>query len=158
MGMFTDLINKLEVIDLPMGNQNFTWSNMQRSPTLARLDRFLISTEWDLAFPLSKVMVVPRITSDHSPILLNTGDKLCKRFFRIEEVWLEREDFCERLPTWWSETSNGVLTFNARLRHCRKRMKEWCHTSFYSIANTKKAIFDEIQHFNVLEKRQDLTA
>ncbi len=97
--MFTDLIKKLKVIDLPMGNQNFTWSNMQRSPTMARLDRFLVSTEWDQAFPLSKVVAVPRIMSDHSPILLNTGDKLYKRFFRIEEVWLEREDFCEQIPT-----------------------------------------------------------
>ncbi len=29
MGMFNDLISGLNLIDLPMGNQNFTWSNMQ---------------------------------------------------------------------------------------------------------------------------------
>lgn len=29
MTMFTDLINKLELIDIPLGNQNYTWSNMQ---------------------------------------------------------------------------------------------------------------------------------
>ncbi len=66
MDLFSDLINKLEVMDLPMGNQNFTWSNMQRNPTMARLDRFLISTEWDSVFPLTKVTAIPRITSDHT--------------------------------------------------------------------------------------------
>ncbi|OAY65254.1 hypothetical protein ACMD2_16588 [Ananas comosus] len=54
MTMFSDLINKLAVMDLPLSNQNFTWSNMQQRPTLAKLDRFLISTEWDQSFPFSK--------------------------------------------------------------------------------------------------------
>ncbi|OAY62710.1 hypothetical protein ACMD2_12221 [Ananas comosus] len=47
MTMFTDLLNTLELIDIPLGNQSFTWSNMQKCPTLAKLDRFLVSTEWD---------------------------------------------------------------------------------------------------------------
>lgn len=45
--MFNDLIRYLEMLDLPMKNQAFTWSNMQTRPTMAKLDRFLISTEWD---------------------------------------------------------------------------------------------------------------
>ncbi len=93
MSMFTDLLNRLELIDLPMGNQNFTWSNLQCIPTLAKLDRFLISPEWDQAFPLSKVMALLRITSDHSPILPSTGAKLPPHMFRFEKVWLTREDF-----------------------------------------------------------------
>lgn len=43
--LFNDLINELALIDLPLTNQSFTWSNMQKTPTLAKLDRFLISTE-----------------------------------------------------------------------------------------------------------------
>ncbi|OAY65248.1 hypothetical protein ACMD2_16581 [Ananas comosus] len=54
MAMFSDLINSLAVIDLPLSNQMFTWSNMQHCPTLAKLDRFLVSTEWDQSFPFSK--------------------------------------------------------------------------------------------------------
>ncbi len=46
MNMFTDLINDLELIDLPLGNQSYTWSNMQSTPMLAKLDRFLDSMEW----------------------------------------------------------------------------------------------------------------
>ncbi|OAY70023.1 hypothetical protein ACMD2_06552, partial [Ananas comosus] len=64
MAMFSDLINNLEVIDLPLSNQSYTWSNMQHRPTLAKLDRFLVSTDWDLSFPLSKVTALPRHTKE----------------------------------------------------------------------------------------------
>lgn len=45
MTLFMDLLINLGMIDLPLGNQNFTWSNMQSRPTLAKLDHFLISTK-----------------------------------------------------------------------------------------------------------------
>lgn len=128
MTMFTDLLNTLELIDIPLGNQSFTWSNMQKCPTLAKLDRFLVSTEWDHLFPLSKAIVLPRITLDYTPILLSTADKRSRRLFRFEQVWLTREDFCRLVPVWWEEfTHNGssALTFAAKLRHCRKKIKEW---------------------------------
>ncbi len=35
-------------------------------------------------------------------------------------------------------------------------MKEWCGTSFYCVANTKKGITEEIQQLDTLEESQDL--
>ncbi len=55
MNLFSKTLSELDLVDLPMLNQQFTWSNMQDNPTLAKLDRFLISTDWDNAFPFSKV-------------------------------------------------------------------------------------------------------
>ncbi len=160
MELFNNLINNLRLIDVPMGNQEFTWSNLQRRPTLAKLDRFLISTEWDLEFPLTRVEALPRVTSDHSPILLSTGDKPPNRMFRMEEVWLARADFCELVPSWWKEQpslANGALTLAAKIRHCRRRIKEWCKNSFHSILNAKKTLAEEIHRLNVLEEQEDLT-
>ncbi len=54
MCMFSNLISDLDLMDLPIANQQFTWSNMQSNPTLAKLDRFLISTEWDPPSPSRK--------------------------------------------------------------------------------------------------------
>ncbi len=48
--MFNELIHDLALIDLPLKNLSFTWSNMQHVPALAKLDRFLVSTEWDSFF------------------------------------------------------------------------------------------------------------
>nr|CAD1840453.1 unnamed protein product [Ananas comosus var. bracteatus] len=98
MTMFTDLLNSMELIDIPLGNQSFTWSNMQQCPTMAKLDRFLVSTEWDQSFPLTKAIALPRITYDHAPIVLSTADKRSRRLFRFEEVWLTREDFRSLVP------------------------------------------------------------
>ena len=51
----------------------FTWSNMQDSPICKRLDRFLYSNEWEQNFPQSLQEVLPRWTSDHCPIALDTN-------------------------------------------------------------------------------------
>ncbi len=159
MSMFSNLINELELVDLPQGNQQYTWSNMQSSPTLAKLDRFLISTEWDLTFPLSKVAALPRITSDHSPLILVTQRKQYITLFRFENVWLTREDFNKLLPIWWNELEDrnvSVLSFVAKLRHCRKRIKEWCATNFYNILNAKRGTAEEIHKLDLLEECHSL--
>lgn len=121
--MFNDLIRHLEVLDLPLKNQAFTWSNLQSCPTLAELDRFLISTEWDQQFPLSDVVAIPRITSDHCPILLSTGFRPKPKLFRLEEIWLQNDDFVQKVPVWWKEvqcSGSAISVFNSKIRHCRK--------------------------------------
>lgn len=99
--LFNTLIKELVLIDLPRINQSFMWSNMQRNPTLARLDHFLIFTEWEQKFPLSKVESLPRVTSDHCPILLLAERNLTgtKKAFRFKEAWLNHEDLVSKLPT-----------------------------------------------------------
>nr|CAD1829266.1 unnamed protein product [Ananas comosus var. bracteatus] len=99
---------------------------MQSEPTLAKLDRFRIFTEWDHVFSLSKVLVLRRVTSDHTLFLFSTCERKLNQLFRFEEVWLSREDFNEKMPVWWNEVSrkrSNILNFAAKLRHCRKRSK-----------------------------------
>ncbi len=160
MSLFNDLVNELELIDLPLSNQSFTSSNLQNRPSMAKLDRFLVSTEWDQAFPLTKVKALPRITSDHTPILLSTKDLMPRQLFRFEEVWLGREDFCSLLPVWWTEIprkDTGVLNLTAKLRHCRRRIREWASANFYGIMKTKKNLAQEIQKLDQIEEQQPLS-
>ena len=42
-----------ELIDPPLRNATFTWSNMQGVLICRRLGRFLFSNEWDQIFPQS---------------------------------------------------------------------------------------------------------
>ncbi len=136
------------------------WSNLHSSPTLAKLDRFLISTEWDSLFPKSFVTVLPRITSDHSPLLLKTSIEPPPRTFRFEKVWLTKEEFPSLVPIWWNElkcSGPSALGFAAKLRHCRKRIKMWCCTNFYNITSTKRALSEELHQLDILEEAQNLT-
>jgi endonuclease/exonuclease/phosphatase family metal-dependent hydrolase len=59
-------------MDLLLAGGSFTWSNNQENPSWSRLDRFLISPDWEVKFPgLQKRH--PRLCSDHFSILLDCG-------------------------------------------------------------------------------------
>ncbi len=152
MTIFSQLLNKLEMIDMPIGNQNFTWSNMQSIPMLAKVDCFLMSMEQDHAFPLSKVVVMPQIMSNCTPLLLSTSEKKPSHGFRFEEVWLSWQNITKRMLTWWSKVPRqhmSILTSMAKLRDYRKRIKEWCLSNFHNISKTKKELSEEIQKLDL---------
>ena len=70
---FDDFIRDCELIDSPLRNTPFTSSNMQEHPVCKRLDRFMYSNEWEQLFTQSLQEVLPRWTSDHWPIVLETN-------------------------------------------------------------------------------------
>ena len=45
MGRFRRLINDLSLKEIPLHGRKFTWSNLQDSPTLVKLDRVLCSVD-----------------------------------------------------------------------------------------------------------------
>ena len=63
----------------------FTWSSNQENPAMFRLDRFLVSSDWDTQFSTTVQSLLPRTLSDHSPILLDCGpNRGSKSPFRFE--------------------------------------------------------------------------
>ncbi|RVX20266.1 Transposon TX1 uncharacterized 149 kDa protein [Vitis vinifera] len=77
---------------------------MQESPMCKRLDRFLYSNEWELFFPQSLQEVLPRWTSDHWLIVLDTNPfKWGPTPFRFENMWLQHPSFKECFSIWWRE-------------------------------------------------------
>jgi endonuclease/exonuclease/phosphatase family metal-dependent hydrolase len=62
-----------------MSGRKFTWANSRRVPTYEKLDRVLVSTEWEQNFPLARVEALSREVSDHTPLLLCTGEKAEKK-------------------------------------------------------------------------------
>ncbi|RVX10571.1 putative ribonuclease H protein [Vitis vinifera] len=105
---FDDFISDCELIDLPLRSASFTWSNMQVNPVCKRLDRFLYSNEWEQAFPQSIQGVLPRWTSDHWPIVLETNPfKWGPTPFRFENMWLQHPSFKENFGRWWRESQGN---------------------------------------------------
>ncbi len=86
---FRAVVSGLGLIDLPIANRRYTWTNARPNPTLVRLDRVLTSHDWFLLFPRSSLRVLPRLCSDHSPLLLSAHSFLpANCLFRFEESWL----------------------------------------------------------------------
>lgn len=66
---FNSAIDSLALIDLPLLNRQFTWSNKRDEPVLARLDRALFNNSMSKLFPNSTLTALVASTSDHTPSL-----------------------------------------------------------------------------------------
>ncbi len=63
------------------------------------------------------------------------------------------------MSVWWNEVASkrtNVLTFVAKLRHCRLRIKEWCASNFYSISRTKAELATELHKLDHMEEQLPL--
>ena len=86
-----------------MAGRQFTWTNSLPEPTYEKLDRVLMSTDWEYKFPLVTVRALERIEalSDHAPLLLSTGTAkpYAQPQFKFELGWLLRDGFDEPLKS-----------------------------------------------------------
>ncbi|RVW96070.1 Transposon TX1 uncharacterized 149 kDa protein [Vitis vinifera] len=158
---FDDFIRDCELIDLPLRSASFTWSNMQENPVCKRLDRFLYSNEWEQAYPQSIQGVLPRWTSDHWPIVLETNPfKWGPTPFRFENMWLQHPSFKESFGRWWREfQGNGWEghKFMRKLQFVKAKLKEWNKASFGELSKRKKDILSDLVNFDSLEQEGGLS-
>ena len=104
MRCFDELIRELELFDPPVRKASFTWSNIQDDPICKRFDRFLFTFEWDNFFPRCTQEALPRWTSNHNPICLDTNPfKWGPTPFGFENMWLLHSEFRNCFTTWWQE-------------------------------------------------------
>ncbi len=81
---------------------NFTWSNNQESPSMSRLDNFLISVDWEDHFSDLAQNLMTRVISDHCPIFLDSrGFHHRKPHFKFENMLLKTDGFVDKVRTWW---------------------------------------------------------
>lgn len=89
---FNAWIDSWGLIELNSNNRKFTWTNNQEQLIMARIDRIFATTSWEGNFPMCRVKALDRLPSDHTPLLLDSGDNIAvsKKTFRFEKWWLER--------------------------------------------------------------------
>jgi hypothetical protein len=97
------VVNNLELRELELSGRQFTWANNLPTPTYEKLDRVLVSTEWELKYPKVMVKPLPRALSDHTPLLLDMGmpSQHSKKMFKFELSWLFKDDFYETVTRIW---------------------------------------------------------
>ena len=87
MLLFNEAISALGLVELPLYGRKFTWSNMQQSPLLERLDWFFSSISWTNNFPGTSVSTLIMETSYHVPCLISIKiDIPAGRIFRFEKL------------------------------------------------------------------------
>jgi hypothetical protein len=75
--LFNVVIESLDLKEIVMSGRQFTWVGPGDNPTFEKLDRVLVSTDWEDKFPLSWVEPRDRNISDHTPLILNKGVHSC---------------------------------------------------------------------------------
>lgn len=60
--IFNVVISSLGLLENPLKQRRFTWSNMQQNPLLERLDWVFTSTSWTLSFPNTMSSLWPGIS------------------------------------------------------------------------------------------------
>jgi endonuclease/exonuclease/phosphatase family metal-dependent hydrolase len=70
MNSFRETINKNDLVDVPLQNRKYTWSNEQRIPTLVKLDRVFCNVDANACFRTHVLHALSTLLSDHCPLLL----------------------------------------------------------------------------------------
>ncbi|KAA3460126.1 reverse transcriptase [Gossypium australe] len=119
---------------------SYTW---QRGNTSERLDRALANDDWISAFPHSLVYHLPRIKSDHRPILLKTNPELSAprgRPFRFLAGWTKHANFKDLVSNRWRYSGNMAET----LSNFTSYAKEWNRSTYGYIGTRKKQLLKSL--------------
>lgn len=158
---FSDFIFEQDLMDLPLTGWPFTWSNNQETPSWSRLDRFLVSLDWEVKFPSSLQKRLPRLCSDHFPILLDCGGvHWGPRPFKFENMWLKAEGFVDRVRLWWESYSfqgSPSFIFSQKLKALKTDLKRWNDQEFGNVEFRKKMHMEDLCALDRLEEQRGLT-
>lgn len=103
MSLFNDFIRDTTLIDVPLKNRHFTWSNDRPHPSHSKIDRVFIDPSLSLQFPIVSLQALPQTVSDHAPLVLTYTNELSpKRSFKMELFWLSNLEAIKIIHEAWS--------------------------------------------------------
>ena len=87
MEKFSEFIEDLNMVDLPLEGGWYTWSSGTDQPAMSRIDRALVTPAREDHFIDVIQRILPRLISDQNPILLEAGGMAKgKSPFRFENI------------------------------------------------------------------------
>ncbi|CAN1146010.1 LINE-1 retrotransposable element ORF2 protein [Linum perenne] len=134
---FWQCIDNCGLLDLGFAGLRHTWF---RGNLGERLDWGLASPDWKCLYPIPVVRHLPRLRSDHRPILLCffglEPPRRVDRPFRFLVPWMAHHEFPDILARSWEVHGNAAVN----LMQLAKRLKKWNKESFGSIFRRKATL------------------
>lgn len=137
---FRLFIESAELIEPASSGVPLTWAGRRFLPrhTESVLDRALMSFGFSEIWFSSTCLKLPRITSDHSPIVLSCSlDSInSPKPFRFSHMWIMHEDFLRVISSSWSEQSSEkcpIFRVMAKLRRLKTVLKSWNKNVFGNV-------------------------
>ena len=161
MRRFNEILNELGLRDLPLQRGPFTWRGGHNNQRMSRLDRFLVTADWESQFSNATQSTLPRPVSDHCPVMLNSdGIKSGPSPFRFENMWLKFEGFKDLLRDWWQSLHfSGSYSFilASKLKALKGILKTWNKEVFGRVDQNKKEALSIISFWDDVEKEKELS-
>jgi hypothetical protein len=147
------VITSLDLRELELSDRQYTWANNLQSPTLEKLDRVLVSTDWELKYHLVRVNALPRIISDHTPLLLKMGmsSQHTAHLFKFELVWLLKDGFYDLVTDIWQRERKGSTSLEIwqnKIRSLRKYLRGWAKKQNGAYKKEKKELSSKIDELD----------
>ncbi|RLM69761.1 hypothetical protein C2845_PM17G02720 [Panicum miliaceum] len=75
--LFNAVIDSFDLREIDLSGLKFTWANTLLDPTNEKLQRFLMTTDWEFKYPMVMVQALDRGVSYHAPLLLQWPETKC---------------------------------------------------------------------------------
>jgi len=135
------------LIDLGSYGHKFTWRGAQRQGfgrVYERLDIGFGNQQWRLKFQKARVKVLPRIRSDHHPILVELVDHCHRhhntRLFCFEAAWVSHHLFADFIKRNWEDRKY----LKANLDSLTTQLRDWNKSVFGNIFQRKRRVLSRL--------------
>jgi hypothetical protein len=156
---FSDFIESQNMVDLPLMGGSYTWCNGVAIPSMSRIDRILVSADWEEKYPDVVQKLMPKPISDYNPIMLEAGGMARgKTSFKFENMRLKAPDFVDKVRAWWSSYSfSGTPSFvlAQKLKGLKGDLKVWNKQVFGDVGVKRQQLECELQLLD--EKESDFS-
>lgn len=145
LNLFRNFLSHSELRDLHFQGPMYTWFSVRQNQLFIkeRLDRCLGNVHWCDTQPNSQTFNLPKLGSDHRPILLDTApiESRGPLLFRFKHTWTTHEDCSAIIKANWHNTRNRspMNQWSQNLHSCKKTLKTWSKQGF---PNSKEKVVD----------------
>ncbi|WJX14219.1 hypothetical protein P8452_04514 [Trifolium repens] len=140
------------LIHLHTRGAEFTWNNGRGGDrhTEKRLDRAICNQAWLDSCVSSSVTALPRIRSDHFPLLLDlsvTSVSFASQF-KFQRMWVSHDDCARIVSDCWSSVVVGcpMYVLTQKLKMLKNKLKVWNKTCFGNVHDNVIAAELKLQH------------
>jgi len=167
MDLFNTFIGDFQLKEIRRSGPKFTWTNKQDYPVMFVLDRFLISSDWEVRFPLCLAWSLTRVGSDHSPIILDSGEQGNPRtkYFFFENKWLLDQDLVGLVTQKWNDSTTkrpdncySMDAWHGSLTSIRQFLKGWGARKAGEVKRLKTDILQQLEAIDHLADGAELSA
>ncbi|KAK8535416.1 hypothetical protein V6N12_056934 [Hibiscus sabdariffa] len=128
MEVLKNFIQETGLVDLPLKGGAFTWSSLRNPPTLIRLDRFLVSSDFLSTFQSFEEHLLHKSISDHNAIsLINDVYNWGPRSFKFFNYQLDERGFVDMVISNVHGATGGRKNVGVLkvLKGAKVAIKEW---------------------------------